>query len=374
MTGNGNGQVEGELGDSSPSGQSLDRAVECRLARLGRRPLRSFSLCLGALAAVALLATGEPRASGLRERLASVPATFPGRNGLLVYEAEAGLHLAGPAGGRGRSLPGLDGAQAAWSPSGRQLVFSASRNDGNELYVARADGSGVRRLTSLPPLSERYPSSDDFSPSWFPSGRRILFEREIADELGDNGVNADLFTVSDKGGAPVTLTRWPNLLELDPAVSPDGRMIVFSLAQLGRPKREIADGLFLLRSDGRGLRRLTTSPRFTLDASPTWSPDGRRIAFRRERDMEDGSNRAYQEIHVINRDRSGLRRLTVGTQAYSPVWSPDGRFITYCTFPGGPDQPPSQILVPISGEPARTLPLEPPGCVTDWQAVGRSVR
>ena len=56
-----------------------------------------------------------------------------------------------------------------------------------------------------------------------------------------------------------------------------------------------------MNADGSGLRNLTRNP--TLDSSPAWSPDGRKIAFVSRRDGRYG-------IYVMNADGSGQRRLT----------------------------------------------------------------
>src|SRR6188508_387922 len=65
------------------------------------------------------------------------------------------------------------------------------------------------------------------------------------------------------------------------------------------------------------------TPREWKDGSPSWSPDGRRIAFYSDRD-------GNAEIYVMNADGSGVRRLT-NTKADEgyPSWSPDGRTITF---------------------------------------------
>jgi Tol biopolymer transport system component len=59
-----------------------------------------------------------------------------------------------------------------------------------------------------------------------------------------------------------------------------------------------------MNADGSGKRNLTRNP--AQDGSPSWSPDGRRIAFVSNRDGRDGG------IYVMNADGSGQRRLTHG--------------------------------------------------------------
>jgi len=90
--------------------------------------------------------------------------------------------------------------------------------------------------------------------------------------------------------------------------------------------------IYVIRADGSGRRRLTRSS--LREDTPTWSPDGKRLAFRvwsRSRDDE--------EIYVINADGSGRHNVSRDPDAIdrSPAWSPDGRNIAYAT--GGEDGP-----------------------------------
>jgi len=82
------------------------------------------------------------------------------------------------------------------------------------------------------------------------------------------------------------------------------------------------DDVWVVNADGSGLRRLTTNP--ANDFDPAWSPDGRKVAFRSER---DGNN----EVYVMNAD--GSRQHDVSrhpTDDWGPTWSPDGRVLWNC--------------------------------------------
>ena len=102
-----------------------------------------------------------------------------------------------------------------------------------------------------------------------------------------------------------------------PSWSPDGTLIAFNL--ISNP----FVGLRVARLDGSPAERVG-APRYALH--PTWSPDGQRIAFGCIFDD------ILQEICVINRDGTGLLRLTNDAAVdINPAWSPDGSTIAFAT-------------------------------------------
>jgi TolB protein len=133
---------------------------------------------------------------------------------------------------------------------------------------------------------------------------------------------------SSGGGTPPTPQP-----ELAPATGLTGRIVYAS----------VQGDLWVVEADGSDRRRLTDSGA-GIDSSPTWSPDGRRVAFRTTRGASppgvDPSN-----IFVINADGSGERQLTPARGAAAgglfPAWSPDGNSIAYSNGSGitliGPD-------------------------------------
>ena len=81
--------------------------------------------------------------------------------------------------------------------------------------------------------------------------------------------------------------------------------------------------IYTMRTDGSELRRLTYQP--GLDSLPSWSPDGRRVAFHARSVRDRGS-----DIYVIGADGSGLTRLTEHpAQDEVAAWSPTGQRIAF---------------------------------------------
>jgi Tol biopolymer transport system component len=124
--------------------------------------------------------------------------------------------------------------------------------------------------------------------------------------------SADIYAVNADGSGLVRLTEDP-AADFDPSWSPDGRRIAY------RHEDERSGQIYVMNADGSQKRNLTR--RRGLDYSPAWSPDGRSIAF--------GSVRAGKAtIWVMRPDGSGRRRLSRVYGEY-PAWSPDGRKIAF---------------------------------------------
>jgi TolB protein len=207
------------------------------------------------------------------------------------------------------ALPGAaTGAIDLQSLEGR-FVFGAGGNslESTEVYTARADGSGVRRLTN-----NRIP---DFDPSWSPDGREIVFRRHL-------GENAEIFSMRSDGSGVRNLTREP-AVDWGPEWSPDGEWIAFNS---GRDSSMDLHG-FLVDPNGKHLRRLSDD---VFIEYPSWSPDGTRIAFMSQTWNGAGGN---YEIFVMNADGSGVRQLTdvPGDDGW-PAWSPDGTKIVFTSL------------------------------------------
>jgi dipeptidyl aminopeptidase/acylaminoacyl peptidase len=122
----------------------------------------------------------------------------------------------------------------------------------------------------------------------------------------------------------------------------------------GRIAFDNFDDVWTIDADGTDLTRLTDSPEPDFD--PSWSPDGRQIAFRSERSGEP-------EIWVMNADGTGQRRLAEGL---SPAWSPDGSLIAFAGRAG------LSVIRP-DGTSLRVLPGTEGGEYPSWSPDGSRI-
>lgn len=214
------------------------------------------------------------------------------------------IHVARADGSGVRQLTRGEGTStgAQWSPNGRMLVYSVAWRTRSDLYVMRPDGSRKRRLTTG--------GKRDGAARWSPDGRKIAFNRYT-------GNSAHIYVMNADG---TNLRRLTHGDELDggPSWSPDGRRIVFDRFYGGPGQSD----LFLMTSAGKSQRRLTSTPNAS-ESFPEWSSSGPTIAFL------FGTARE-QRVDVIEADGSRQRTLARNaTEVSSLSWDRTGRRITF---------------------------------------------
>jgi len=109
----------------------------------------------------------------------------------------------------------------------------------------------------------------------------------------------------------------------DPHISPDGKWIAYTVTYYSMEENKGNSDIYLISSDGKEQRRLTTSPKG--DYSPRWAPDGQRIAFISTRS-------GVPQIYLININGGEATRATdIPTGVGSFAWSPDGKYFAIST-------------------------------------------
>jgi Tol biopolymer transport system component len=128
------------------------------------------------------------------------------------------------------------------------------------------------------------------------------------------GTHTQLFTIKPDGSDAHQITRLKDSDAITAAWSPDGKRIAFARDYSAKTPSEHFD-IVVMRADGSGLQAFGLHG---LNSSPSWSADGRHIAWAQR-----------SGFAIANPDGSGLRRVNVGGEISSPVFSPDGKRVAF---------------------------------------------
>jgi Tol biopolymer transport system component len=115
-----------------------------------------------------------------------------------------------------------------------------------------------------------------------------------------------------------------------PTWSPDGRKIAFVSFRDGGLNDPFH--IFVMNADGKGRRNLTGDSDLTKSFFPTWSPDGKKIVFESQHIFDPGLR---YHIYVITAEGEELERLTEEGSNRMPAYSPDGAKIAYVSHRNG---------------------------------------
>jgi Tol biopolymer transport system component len=194
----------------------------------------------------------------------------------------------------------------AWTPDGREIIFSSGNIADMSLWKVPASGAGE---------PEQLPfTGEGICPTISRSGNRLAYQRAVCDtkiwrlSLSDPGVAA---------GAPsrfIASTR----AEESPQYSPDGKRIAFQSERSGPL------GIWVSDADGSNAVELF-SRSGKVCGNPRWSPDGQRIAF-------DFNPEGNFDIYVIR--ASGGKPIPLTTDPAhddTPSWSRDGNWIYFAS-------------------------------------------
>jgi dipeptidyl aminopeptidase/acylaminoacyl peptidase len=211
------------------------------------------------------------------------------------------------AGGDPTRITELGGRAMApvFSPDGRWIAFEVDfgGTDVRDIWVIPSEGGEARRLTHHPLNDSRI--------SWAPDSRSLYFNTGM---FWDNSVarvevETGEITRIGPGGSG--------------ALSPDGRSFAFTGNRLAGDDDQSNSDIYIMPVEGGEWRLLTPETVGFRDVEPTWSPDGRTLAFISDRN-------GWNNLGVIDVATGEARMLLVEEVEHSePRWSPDGRWITF---------------------------------------------
>jgi WD40-like Beta Propeller Repeat len=204
-------------------------------------------------------------------------------------------------------------AEASFPGNNGRIAFDGNRDDPNnrDIYVMKADGTEVRRLTNS--------SDQERDPAFSPDGTRIAYTRD-----------ADVWVMNANGTNQIRLTNAPNA-DQRPAWSPDGTSIAFASF------RDFQNEIYVMNAsapEGPTNQPVRLTNNSASDTKPDFSPDGTRIAFHSDRD-EVSAVEIYT-MDAVDTDNDGegdnLKRLTTspGNDAFAS-YSPIGTRIAFAS-------------------------------------------
>ncbi|MBN2173551.1 MAG: PD40 domain-containing protein, partial [Bacteroidales bacterium] len=238
-----------------------------------------------------------------------------------------------------------------FSDDGRYLIFQSEREPDNpfyQIYILDFETGDIHRVS---------PGYGKTTCSYFQwNGDRVMYasthldpdsKKLQQDELDfrasgqkrryswDYDTHMDIFSANRDGSDIKRLTDDKGY-DAEGSWSPDGKLIVYStnknafnrkLTREEQQKMEVDPSyfcdLFIMNSDGSDKKQITDVPGY--DGGPFFSPDGKRVIFRRF--SEDGHS---ADVYTINIDGTGEKRLTdFGCLSWAPFYHPSGDYIAW---------------------------------------------
>jgi Tol biopolymer transport system component len=203
--------------------------------------------------------------------------------------------------------------EVEWAPDGRFLLVNEDNGNLTRFFV---DGSPPEPL-----LQGVHIERDAFRP---PDGAQILYERD-----DDQGalylMNLDATNVVQLFGARTSPCACA--LSGDARWSSDGRHVALAVNIDGLQQR-----IFTIGADGQGFSQLAHEDGLWIEADPTWSPDGTRIAFNRWQGTDSGPGAGdwpIRPIAIVDAHGGVVRPLGVAPESGGAwiEWAPDGKSI-----------------------------------------------
>src|SRR3954453_3379064 len=242
---------------------------------------------------------------------------FPGGNGKLVYTTQAEssprqLAIVDPL--NLVSTPfipdtNFDDEFASWSPDGKRVVTLRNGMAGFEIWVANADGSGLRQVTT---------GGSNVDPAWSPDGHHIVY-------VGSDAIYT--LNLDDPADSPHAIPGTDGTFS-NPAWSPDGALI----ASEHYNSTDNVDQIIVMAPDGSGAHPIVSAPTNSVhDEFPAWAPDGSRLYFAQGANVVGCFSSPKFQIYSVARAGGGpaLFSHDPTVAEYHPAPSPDGTQIAF---------------------------------------------
>ena len=205
---------------------------------------------------------------------------------------------------------GSDCLLPAYSPSGGEVAFTSYLRNNPDLWIVSAGGGRARRVSRQTGLNT--------GANWSPDGRSIALTMSYEG-------NAELYRISaTDGGQQSKLTTNP-AIDSSPSYSPDGAQIAFVSNRQGSPQ------IFVMPSSGgAGAKRVTFQGKY--NQTPRWNPraDKPLIAF------TGRDEKGVFDVFILDMRTGKIDRVTQSKGSnQDPTWSPDGRLLAYTSSRGG---------------------------------------
>ena len=193
---------------------------------------------------------------------------------------------------------------SSWDPTGRKLVYTAYKSRQPDLFIIDTVTKASKAITNNVGL--------DIGAKFAQDGNSVIAS------IGNN--NSQLAQLSLTGAVLKQLTPSSRGIDVSPDFSPDYSQIVFCSDRAGGPQ------IYVMSSAGGQAKRISFT-RSNYCTSPAWSPKGDRIAFVCRGD-------GGFQLYTMGPDGSNPRQLTSGGDNEDPTWSPDGRYIAFSSTQG----------------------------------------
>jgi Tol biopolymer transport system component len=251
------------------------------------------------------------------------------------------------------TVEGRRAGEGYWSPDGKRLVFQSEREPGNPFYqIYTVDLTTGQTLRISPGTGKTTcaffrPRSDQilFASTHHDPKSKQLQDEELAFRASgkerryawDYDPEMEIYAITEKSNEITRLTTARGY-DAEASYSPDGQWIAFSsmrdaynraLSDAEKKQLEVDSSFFgeiyIMRADGSGQRRLTTVNGY--DGGPFFSPDGKRIVWRRF--DEQG---LIADVWTMNLDGSNQRQVTrFGSMSWAPYMHPSSEYLLFAS-------------------------------------------